>query len=105
MAASFPNSMFIASFFIVSLVTSGFAEERFPGGWTTASPRDEIRPGFSFEANGGPDKTGSLVITHDAREGLDGHFRKEFVVEGGKSYGFEALRKTVNVTSAGDSVR
>ena len=99
MVASFGKKLVIASSFIVSILTSGFAEEPFPGGWTTASPREEIRPSFSFEAMGGPDKTGSLIITHDAREGLDGHFQKEFDVEGGQSYLFKAIRKTVNVKS------
>jgi predicted amidohydrolase len=99
MAASFPKNLFIASSLIVSLVTPGFTEEPFPGGWTTASSREEIRPDFSFEAHGGPGKNGSLVIAHDAREGLDGYFRKEFVVAGGQSYEFEALRKTSHVKS------
>jgi hypothetical protein len=56
-------------------------------GWTTESPREEIRPWFSSD---GP---GSLVITHDEREGLDGWFQRSFAVEGGKFYRFEVRRK------------
>lgn len=88
-----------ASLLIVLLSCCGFAGQPFPGGWIATSPRDEIRPSFSFDASGGPDKSGSLVIVHDAREGLDGHFQKEFVVEGGQSYQFQAFRKTTNVMS------
>ena len=99
MVASFGNDLFFASSLIVSILTSRSAEEPFPGGWTTTSPREEIRPSFSFELTGGPEKTGSLIIAHDAREGLDGHFQKEFDVEGGQCYQFKALRKTVNVKS------
>ncbi len=84
---------------LISFISNGFADEPFPGGWTAVSPRDEIRPNFSFDASGGRDQSGSLIITHDAREGLDGFFRKEFTVDGGQSYQFVALRKTVNVKS------
>ncbi len=99
MVASFHKYLCIANCLIALLVAPAFAEEPFPGGWKAVSPRNEIRPDFSFDASGGSDKSGSLVITHDAREGLDGHFRKEFPVVGGQSYQFEALRKTVNVKS------
>lgn len=66
-------------------------------GWQTASPRDEIRPKFDFDAAGGPDRSGSFVIIHDQREGLDGWFQKTFAVTGGRSYRFDAVRKTANV--------
>lgn len=61
-------------------------------GWTSESPRDEIRPRFST------DSQGSLVITHDQREGLDGWFQKSFPVQGGDFYRFQARRKITNVT-------
>ena len=54
-----------------------------PDGWTNSSPRDEIRPVFEFEPNGGPNRRGSLLIRADPREGLDGHWLKSFPVQGG----------------------
>src|SRR5438067_5697677 len=66
-------------------------------GWSTAAPRDEIRPRFSFDPHGGPNKDGALVITADDREGLHGWFHKAFPVAGGKHYRFHALRKATNV--------
>ena len=65
--------------------------------WQTVAPRDEIRPAFSFEPKGGPKKAGSLVITHDRRDGLDGWFQKSFAVSGGEFRRFHAVRKTRNV--------
>lgn len=62
-------------------------------GWSTESPRDEIRPAFSASADGG------LVITHDQREGLDGWFQKSFPVTGGDYYRFEVKRKISGVES------
>ena len=69
----------------------------FPAGWTTAAPRDEIRPAFGFDPAGGPKKDGAFVITHDAREGQHGWVQKAFPVEGGKHYRFHAVRKATNV--------
>ena len=40
-----------------------------PEGWQTVSPREEIRPQFSFEPASGPQRAGSLVIAADARDG------------------------------------
>jgi len=68
-----------------------------PNGWRTVAPRDEIRPAFSFDPEGGPKHAGSLVITHDHRDGLDGWFQKSFAVSGGEFYRFHAVRKTSNV--------
>jgi predicted amidohydrolase len=73
----------------------GVAE--FPEGWTASAPRDEIRPAFSFEKTGGPKQTGSFVIRHDEREGLDGWFQRSFEVKGGEHYRFAALRKLTDV--------
>ena len=71
-----------------------------PAGWTTISPREEIRPEFSFQPQGGPNKAGSFVVSHDHREGLDGWFQKSFAVQGGEFYRFHAARKTDNVDVA-----
>ncbi len=66
------------------------AEDRVaPGGLTTASPREEIRPEFRFEAEG-PDGQGRLVIKAGGLEGVAGCWRKTVPVVGGKSYRFQA---------------
>jgi predicted amidohydrolase len=69
-----------------------------PDGWLTISPRDEIRPEFSYEPRGGPNHAGSLVVTHDRRDGLDGWFQKSFAVSGGDYYRFHVARKTRDVS-------
>jgi predicted amidohydrolase len=68
-----------------------------PDDWEMKSPRDEIRPWFSFEPKGGPKNAGALVIIHDEREGLDGWFQKSFAVSGGEFYRVSAVRKTTDV--------
>lgn len=68
-----------------------------PPGWTARAPREEIRPHFSFQSKGGPTHTGTLRISHDHREGLDGWFERSFPVTGGEFYQFQALRKTTGV--------
>jgi predicted amidohydrolase len=72
--------------------------DRAPDGWTTAAPRDEIRPAFAYEAEGGPGGKAALVIRHDGREGLDGCWTKTFAVAGGKSYRFRALYRARGVS-------
>jgi predicted amidohydrolase len=69
-----------------------------PEGWTTAAPRDEIRPQFTFDAQGGPGGTGCLLIRADQREGLDGCWRKTFPIQGGKYYRFESFYKARGVS-------
>jgi len=68
-----------------------------PVGWQTMSPRDELRPKFSYDPKGGPKRNGAFVIVQDEREGLHGWFQKSFAVEGGKTYRFQAVRKVQNV--------
>src|SRR6185436_3727023 len=70
-----------------------------PEGWQTTSPREEIRPAFSFEPGAGHSGRGAFVIQHDAREGLDGSWTKTFPVQGGHFYRFEVFRKTDAVDS------
>jgi len=69
-----------------------------PEGWQTASPRDELRPAFSFAAKGGRSGKGALIIQHDARDGLDGRWTKTFPVQGGHVYRFEVFRQTERVS-------
>ncbi|MGE3309388.1 MAG: carbon-nitrogen hydrolase family protein, partial [Limisphaerales bacterium] len=61
------------------------------GSWRTASARAEIAPTFET----GP--SGSLILRSDDREGLDGHWRRNFPVEGGRHYRFQVARRTVNI--------
>lgn len=68
-------------------------------GWTSAAPRDEIKPLFSYDPTGGRDGKGALVISADEREGLAGWWQKSFDVEGGKAYRFAAWRKVENIAS------
>ena len=87
---------------IVLLASAAFAaNSTAPDGWTTAAPRDEIKPAFAFHPDGGPDHRGSFVIESDQREGLVGRWTKTFSVKGGQHYRFSALRKV----TGGDSPR
>ena len=72
--------------------------EKAPEGWTTAAPRDEIRPEFAYEAKGGPDGKGCFLIKAERRDGLDGWWQKTFAVTGGKHYRFETRYRAKGVT-------
>jgi predicted amidohydrolase len=77
----------------VGRVAAADAAVNAPDGWQTASPREEIRPQFSFEPKSGPQRSGSLVIAADAREGLHGFWTKTYSVKGGQWFRFHVLRK------------
>lgn len=64
-------------------------------GWTTGSPRDEIRPEF-FVAGKDPLRLG---IKADARKGLLGYWTKSFPVKGGEYVRFEAFYTSKNLKS------
>lgn len=66
-------------------------------GWAPASPREEIAPAFTHEAQGGRDGGLRLVIQADGREGLQGRWQKTFPVQGGRPYRFTAFRRTERV--------
>ncbi|MCI0360110.1 MAG: carbon-nitrogen hydrolase family protein [Planctomycetaceae bacterium] len=91
----------IAFAFLVVFSVSGQAANSpaaaAPAGWTSAAPRDEIKPSFAFNAHAGRSGSGALVISADDREGLAGWWQKTFEVTGGKHYRFEAWRKTENI--------
>lgn len=67
-------------------------------GWTTAAPRDEIRPSFHVDPKGGPNGEPALGIAADDREGLDGYWIKTFPISGGKHYRFHCVRKLEGAT-------
>ena len=58
--------------------------------WTQEYPRKEIAPTFSKTA------VGDLVLSSD-KAGTNGHWKKIFPVEGGKSYQFSAWRLAENI--------
>ncbi|WP_246196331.1 carbon-nitrogen hydrolase family protein [Aquisphaera giovannonii] len=67
------------------------------GGWSTGSPRPEIRPEFACEPG---EKAGSppvLVIRAGGREGLDGCWTRTFPVAGGRHYRFDARYRAKGV--------
>jgi predicted amidohydrolase len=68
-----------------------------PVGWTTHSPRDELRPRFAYDHHGGRNGHEAFVIEHDQREGLHGWWQRTFPVVGGKHYHFSAVRKVTKV--------
>jgi len=66
-------------------------------GWTQESTRDEVRPAFAFDEKGGASGNGALMVTTDAREGLDGRWVTTVPVTGGTWYRFHAMYRTHNV--------
>ena len=80
---------------LVAAVPSLGAEA--PAGWTQAAPRDELRPQFGYQADGGRSGKGCFILQADERGGLAGWWTKTFDVEGGKHYQFVAWRKTENI--------
>src|SRR5262245_34550896 len=64
-----------------------------PEGWSTQSPRDELRPAFRYEPAGGPSDRGSFVIEAGECEGLIGGWAKVFPVKGGRYAKFSVKRK------------
>src|SRR5436309_12824548 len=67
-------------------------------GWTTAAPREEIRPQFQHTETGGKSGHGALAIRADEREGLHGWWQKSFPVKGGQFYRFSAWRHTEDIS-------
>jgi len=72
---------------------SASAQEKQPNDWTTASPRAEIQPRFSF------DPKGVFTISADLREGQHGWWQKAYPITGGTYWQFQARRKTTDVES------
>lgn len=65
--------------------------------WEPGAPRDEIRPAFHLDLEGGPDGRGALIIEANMREGLDGYWACSFPVVGGAYYHFLAFSRAHNV--------
>ena len=75
-----------------------------PNGWQAFSPRDELRPEFTYNPKAGPSGKGAFIIRTGKLEGLDGHWAKTFPVKGGQYYQFHALRRVDHVSSPRRSV-
>src|SRR4029079_4567905 len=74
-----------------------------PSGWTTLAPREEVKPSFRYEAQGGRGGREVFIISGDERDGTSGWWQKKFPIEGGKTYHFSAWRKTEGVASVRQS--
>ena len=70
-----------------------------PPGWTTHSPRKELRPAFEYDATGGWRNSPRWTIRTDAREGLIGWWETVVPVEGGRPYRFEVRRRCEGAAS------
>lgn len=89
---------------LASRPISAAAGEAPPDNWDTWSPREEIKPAFDFNAKGGADGRGAWVIEADQRDGLQGCWKGEFAVQGGKPHRFSALYRAKGVANEGSSV-
>ena len=68
-----------------------------PAGWTTHTPREALRPTFSYDAKGGWQDSARWIIRTDERAGLVGYWETTVPVEGGKAYRFSVRRRCENV--------
>jgi predicted amidohydrolase len=91
--------MKLLTLFLVLTVAAFAGTPEPPAGWTSAAPREEIRPEFNFDPAGGPDRQGALIIQSGQQEGLMGHWSKTFPVTGGAHYRFDVLRKLTGADS------
>ncbi|MFO0879646.1 MAG: carbon-nitrogen hydrolase family protein [Gemmataceae bacterium] len=69
-----------------------------PKDWSQQSPRDELRPEFTFHPTGGPDGKGAWTIRTDRREGQHGFWVRTVPVVGGRHYRFRAAYQATGVT-------
>lgn len=69
-----------------------------PAGWTQETPREEIRPRFSYAPDGGKDNQPRFVLEAE-REGVAGWWQTTRPVSGGKAYRFQIYRRCTNVAS------
>src|SRR5262249_27902963 len=92
-------SVSVLSLFILGGTPMHAREGAPPDGWTTAAPRAEIRPEFSYDPEGGPHRRGAFIVRTDEREGLQGWWTKTFPVRGGAAYRFSVLRRAEGCAS------
>ena len=87
----------VACLLVSTMFAAEVRETGAPAAWTTESSRDEIRPKFSYDSKGGRSGSGAFIIESDARDGLDGYWRRSYPVEGSKHYQFRAYRKATGL--------
>ncbi|MHB8899421.1 MAG: carbon-nitrogen hydrolase family protein [Thermoguttaceae bacterium] len=80
-------------------VNAAGEENGTPDGWSTRSPREEVRPAFTYRSDGGPDHAGSFVTEGGGRQGAIGWWERTFEVQGGGWYRFSALRRVTAIES------
>jgi len=68
-----------------------------PDGWTAQSPRDEIRPEFFYESDGGPNGASCFVMSATGQSENTGQWTRTFPVVGGQHFSFRALRKATGI--------
>ncbi len=81
----------------IAIFNPCFAVDTAPEGWVVESPRDEIRPEFFYQADGGPNGAGCFVIASKKQSEDMGRWIHTVPVVGGRHYSFHALRKTKGV--------
>ena len=91
------HSLLISMCAVTPSTRAGQNSSSTPAGWTTAAPRDEIKPTFTFQPGTGRDGQGSFILQADAREGQAGWWTRSFPVQGGHWYRFEAFRQVDKV--------
>src|SRR5690242_19741920 len=69
-----------------------------PEGWKPGAPRDEIRPQFGYEPDGGPGGRPALIISSETAGG-NGYWRKTFTLAPGQFYRFSAFFKADDVAT------
>lgn len=82
---------------LIILATGVAVADTIPEGWSAISPRDELRPAFSYDAHAGRNGGSAFVAATDAREGLDGRWSTTLPVTGGTYYQFTAFYRAENV--------
>jgi predicted amidohydrolase len=94
----------LRSMTVFAILLSLSATAAAQNGWSAASPREEIRPKFSYQPAGGREGREVLVVAADGREGLDGAWEKTFPISGGRHYRFAAYRSVKEIDAPRRSV-
>jgi len=93
--------------FVIALgcvVTCLIVQASSADGWAPVAPRDEIRPQFQFDPEGGKAGKGALVIQADSREGLHGWWQKRVPVTDSGCYRFSVWCRATDISVTRRSV-
>jgi len=96
--SSMKTALIISWIFVIQPIASmnlacAQSLESAPEGWTAESPRDEIRPNFSYESDGGPNAAGCFVMTATGQSENMGRWTRTVSVVGGRHFAFRVLRQ------------